>query len=189
MKRIVSAVMALTLLLTMTACGSKKQEETVPVVEAPASALEVLETVWEMYGDNDKFAVIGGDMGSPVNDGPGNYNLSDENIGYTLLVPAEQLKNVTEAASMIHMMNANTFTCGVYRLADGISAADFGNAMKDAVMNNQWMCGFPETLVIENVADTYVLVAFGVNDAINPFMNYFKVAYPESQTLVREAIA
>ena len=189
MKKLISAVLALTLVLTMTACGGKKQEETVPAVEVPASALEILENVWAKYGDDEKFAVVGGDMANPVNDGPGNYNLDDENIGYTLLVPAEQLKNVTEAASMIHMMNANTFTCGVYRLADGVAAADFGNAMKEAVMNNRWMCGFPETLVIENIADTYVLVAFGVNDAINPFMNFFKVAYPDSQTLVREAIA
>ena len=90
---------------------------------------------------------------------------------------------------MIHMMNANTFTCGAFRLAEGVSAADFGNAMKDAVMNNRWMCGFPETLVIQNIADTYVLVAFGVNDAINPFMTNLNAAYPQSVNLVKEAIA
>jgi len=89
---------------------------------------------------------------------------------------------------MMHMMNANNFTCGVYRLAEGVNAADFGAAMKEAVMNNQWMCGFPETLVIQNIADTYVLVAFGVNDAINPFMNYLAAAYPASENLVKESI-
>ena len=189
MKKFVSAILALTLVLTMTACGGKKQEETVPAVEAPASALEILETVWAQYGADEKFAVIGGDMGSPVSDAPGSYNLADENISYSLLIPAEQLKNVTEAASMIHMMNANTFTCGVFRLADGVAAADFGSAMKDAIMNNQWMCGFPETLVIENIADAYVLVAFGVNDAINPFLTHFAESYPQAQELVKEAIA
>ena len=188
MKKIVSAILALTLVLSMTACGNKKQEETVPAVEAPASALEVLETVWAMYGDDQKFPVIGGDMANPVNDAPGNYNLADENISYTLLIPEAQLKNVTEAASMIHMMNANTFTCAVFRLADGVKAADFGNAMKEAVMGNQWMCGFPETLVIQNIADTYVLVAFGVNDAINPFMTYLVASYPQSVSLVKESI-
>ena len=186
MKKIVSVILAL--VLSMTACGNKKQEETVPAVEAPASALEVLETVWAMYGDDQKFPVIGGDMANPVNDGPGNYNLADENISYTLLIPEAQLKNVTEAASMIHMMNANTFTCAVFRLADGVKAADFGNAMKEAVMGNQWMCGFPETLVIQNIADTYVLVAFGVNDAINPFMTYLVASYPQSVSLVKESI-
>jgi len=188
MKKVISLILALTLVLTMTACGGKKQEETVPVVEAPASALEILETVWAMYGADEKFAVIGGDMGNPINDAPGRYDLADENISYTLLIPADQLGNVTEAASMMHMMNANNFTCGVYRLAEGVNAADFGAAMKEAVMNNQWMCGFPETLVIQNIADTYVLVAFGVNDAINPFMNYLAAAYPASENLVKESI-
>ena len=181
MKKIVSVILALALVLSMTACGNKKQEETVPAVEAPASALEVLETVWALYGDDQKFPVIGGDMANPV-------NLADENISYTLLIPEAQLKNVTEAASMIHMMNANTFTCAVFRLAEGVKAADFGNAMKEAVMGNQWMCGFPETLVIQNIADTYVLVAFGVNDAINPFMTYLVASYPQSVSLVKESI-
>ena len=188
MKKLICAVLALTLVLGMTACGGKKQEATEPAVEAPASALEVLQTVWNLYGDEEKFAVIGGDMGHPVSDGPGSYDLADENISYTLLIPGDQLKNVTEAASMIHMMNANTFTCGVFRLAEGVSAADFGKAMQEAVMGNQWMCGFPETLVIQNIADAYVLVAFGVNDAINPFMTYLTAAYPQSVNLVKESI-
>jgi len=190
MKKLLSALLALTMVLSLTACGGSKAEETTaPAVEAPASALEVLENIWAKYGDEDKFAVIGGDMANPVSDGPGSYDLADENISYTLLIPADQLSNVTEAASMIHMMNANTFTCGVFRLADGVSAADFGAAMKDAVMNNQWMCGFPETLVVENIADAYVLVAFGLNDAIDPFLTHFKEAYPAATELVKEAIA
>ena len=188
MKKMIALILALTLAVSMTACGSKA-EETTPAVEAPASALEILETVWAMYGEDEKFAVIGGDMGNPVNDAPGSYDLADENISYTLLLPAEQLKNVTEAASMMHMMNANNFTCGVFRLAEGVKAEDFSKAMQESVMGNQWMCGFPDTLVIQNIADTYVLVAFGVNDAINPFMNYLAAAYPQSQNLVREAIA
>ena len=189
MKKLISVVLALTLVLSMAACGNKKTEATEPAVQVPASALEVLETVWALYGADEKFPVIGGDMGNPVNDAPGSYNLADENISYSLLIPADQLGNVTEAASMIHMMNANTFTCAVFRLADGVKAADFGNVMKDSVMNNQWMCGFPETLVIQNIADTYVLVAFGVNDAINPFMTYLNASYPQSENLVKEAIA
>lgn len=190
MKKLLSVLLALSLVLTMAACGGKKAEQTTaPVVEAPASALEILETIWGSYAEEEKFAVIGGDMTNPVSDGPGAYDLADENISYTLLIPEAQLKNVTEAASMIHMMNANTFTCGVYRLAEGISPADFGAAMKDAVMNNQWMCGFPETLLIQNIADTYVLVAFGVNDAMNPFLNHLAQSYPAAENLVKESIA
>lgn len=190
MKKILSIVLALTMVFAMTACGSKAEETTeVPAQEMPASALEVLETVWADYTDDEKFAVIGGSMAAPVDGAPGSYDLADENITYSLLIPAEQLGNVTEAASMIHMMNANTFTSAVYKLADGVTAADFGNAMKEAILGNQWMCGFPDKLLISGFGDTYVLVAFGVNDAMDPFTAHFEAAYPGFETIASESIA
>ena len=191
MKKILSLVLVLALAMSVAACG-KKAETTettgVPAQEMPASALEILETIWADYADDEKFAVIGGSMAAPVDGAPGSYDIADENITYNLLIPAEQLANVTEAASMIHMMNANTFTCGVFKLADGVSAADFGAAMKEAVMGNQWMCGFPETLLIRNFGDVYVLVAFGVNDAMTPFEKHMSNVYPGFETITNEPI-
>jgi len=190
MKKFVSMLLVLTMALSMAACGSKTAEETtgVPAQEMPASALEVLETVWAEYAEEEKFPVIGGSMAAPVDNAPGSYDLADENITYSLLIPADQLANVTEAASMIHMMNANSFTCGVFRLADGVAAADFAAVMEAAVMGNQWMCGFPETLVIAEI-DGCVLVAFGVNDAMNPFQNNLAAAYPAASILYNQPIA
>ncbi len=191
MKKILSLVLVLALAMSLAACGKKAEtaETTgVPAQEMPASALEVLETIWADYAEDEKFAVIGGSMAAPVDGAPGSYDIADENITYNLLIPAEQLANVTEAASMIHMMNANTFTCGVFKLADGVSAADFGAAMKEAVMGNQWMCGFPETLLIRNFGDVYVLVAFGVNDAMTPFEMHMSNVYPGFETITNEPI-
>ena len=191
MKKIFSAILSLTLVFTMTACGGSKAEETtgVPAQEAPASALEVLETIWADYAEDEKFAVIGGSMAAPVDGAPGSYDIADENITFNLLIPAEQLSNVTEAASMIHMMNANSFTGAVYKLAEGVKAADFGAAMKDAILSNQWMCGFPDKLLVSAFGDTYVLVAFGVNDAMDPFIQHFEAVYPGFETIASEAIA
>lgn len=191
MKKFVSIILSLSMAFAMTACGGNAAQETTgtPAQEMPASALEVLETVWANYAEEEKFAVIGGSMAAPVDGAPGSYDITDENITFNLLIPAEQLANVTEAASMIHMMNANSFTGAVYKLAGGVKAADFGAAMKDAIMNNQWMCGFPDKLLISSFGDTYVLVAFGVNDAMNPFQQHFEAAYPGFETLTDEAIA
>ena len=110
-----------------------------------------------------------------------------ENMTWNLLVPADKIENISEAASMIHMMNANTFTCGVFKISN-ISAADFGAAMKDAVLNNQWMCGFPEQLLIRSFGDSYVLVAFGINDAMTPFEKHLTEAYPGMETIASEPI-
>ena len=190
MKKILSLVLALTMVFAMAACGSKTATETTaPAEQLPGSALEIMETIWAGYADEEKFPVIGGSMAAPVDGAPGSYDIADENITYNLLIPAEQLANVSEAASMIHMMNANTFTGACYKLADGVKAADFGEAMKAAVMGNQWMCGFPDKLFIAAFGDSYVVVAFGVNDAMNPFKTHLTEAYPEAVTLVDEPIA
>lgn len=191
MKKLICAVLALTFALGLAACGGNAAEETtgVPAQEMPASALEILETIWADYAEEEKFSVIGGSMAAPVDNAPGSYDLIDENITYSLLIPADQLANVTEAASMIHMMNANTFTCAAFKLAGGVSAADFGAAMQEAIQNNQWICGFPDSLLIRNFGDAYVVVAFGVNDAMTPFEAHFSAVYPGFETIANEPIA
>ena len=89
---------------------------------------------------------------------------------------------------MIHMMNTNTFTCAAFKLAEGVSAADFGAAMKDVVLNNQWMCGFPDRLLISSLGGAYVVMAFGVNDAMNPYEAHLTAVYPGMETVASETI-
>ena len=191
MKKMTAILLALAMILTLFAgCGKAEPEATEPAVELPASALEILETVWAAYAEDEKFPIAGGNIEAGIMDAPGNYDLAyAENMTWNLLVPADRIDNVTEAASMIHMMNANTFTCGVFKLAEGVTAADFGGAMKDAVLNNQWMCGFPDSVLIRNFGDTYVLVAFGVEDAMTTFEAHLSAAYPGMETIANEPIA
>lgn len=190
MKKFLSVIVALSLVLGLTACGGNASQETegIPAQKQPASALEILENVWAQYAEEEKFPVIGGSMAAPVDNAPGSFDLADENLPYLLLVPAEQMDSITEAASMIHAMNTNTFTCAAFRLADGVTAADFGAAMKDAVLNNQWMCGFPDRLLIRAFGDNYVVMAFGVNDAMDLFETHLTAAYPGMETIASETI-
>lgn len=192
MKKLFALLLAVAMVLSMAACtktddNKNNDENNTDPVNVPASALEVLETIWGKMEAG--FPIIGGNMESPVDGAPGNYDMAyAENMTYNLLVPADQLTNITEAASAIHMMNANSFTSGVFHLAEGVTAADFAATMQSAVQNNQWMCGFPETLVIAAIGGEYVLVAFGVNDAMTPFQTALTAAYPEAEILYNEAI-
>lgn len=189
MKKFTAIVLTLAMLVTVLAgCGKSQPGQTEAPVAMPGSALEILETVWGMYAEDEKFPVIGGNIEANIMDAPGNYDMAyAENMTWNLLVPEDKIANVSEAASMIHMMNANSFTCGVFKI-NNISAADFGAAMKDAVLSNQWMCGFPETLLIRNFSDAYVLVAFGINDAMTPFEKHLSEAYPGMETITNEPI-
>ena len=191
MKKIISLVLVCVMALSLVACGgSKPAETTAPAAPAVESSLAVLEDIWAKYGEDEKFFVIGGNMESPVDGAPGNYDMAyAENLTWNLLVPAEQLANVDEAATMIHAMNANTFTCGVVHLTEGTDAAAFAQVMRDAIQGNMWMCGFPETLTVAVIGGEYVLIAFGVNDAMNPFMTHFAEAYADAEILFNEAVA
>ena len=194
MKKIISLVLAAVMVLSMAGCNGANNEtpdETqAPAANVPGSALEILENIWNAYGEDEKFAVIGGNMEAPVDGAPGNYDMAyAENLTWNLLVPADQLANVDQAATMIHMMNANTFTSGVVHMAAGADAAAFAAAMREAVQSNRWMCGFPETLVIAVIGGEYVLVAFGVNDAMNPFQTHLAEAYADAEVLYNEPVA
>ena len=126
------------------------------------------------------------DGAAAADNAPGNVDMTTSDyLQYNLLVPEAQWASVTEAASLIHAMNANTFTCGAYKVAD---VAAFAEAMKEAILNNQWMCGFPERLLVVNVGGV-VVVAFGVNDAMTPFQTHLAEAYAGAETLIDEPIA
>ena len=192
MKKLITLCLALIMVLSMAACGSKNTEtptepENTPV-EVPASALEILETVWALYGDDEKFPVMGGDANNMVDGAPGAFGLSDADMAtYQLLVPAEQLANIDEAASLFHGMMLNNFTCGVFHVTG--NAQDFAKAMVDAVKNNQWMCGMPETMQVSVIGGEYVLMAFGINDAMTPFTAKLAEAYPAAETVASGPVA
>ena len=61
--------------------------------------------------------------------------------------------------------------------------------LKNAVLNNRWMCGFPDRVLIRAFGDSYVVMAFGVNDAMNPFETHLTAVYPGMETIASETIS
>ena len=199
MKKIIAMLLALTMLVAFAGCNNTTAPETtegttpVETTTAPttepvatvASALEILETTWNLFGEDEKFFVMGGDFDNLVDGAPGAVNVAGVDfLTGNLIVPADQTANITDAASLIHAMNANTFTCAAYAVAD---VQAFADAMKTAIQGNHWMCGFPEKLVIAEVGG-YVVVMFGHGDAVNPFLTNLNTAYPTTNILAEEAI-
>ena len=217
MKKMISMLLVLVMVLSLfAACGNKNDvdetipEETQPVTDAPAvdepavdepavdapavdapassGALAVLDAVWAATEEHEKFPAMGGDANNMVDGAPGVFGLNDaEMLTFQLLVPAEQVQNIDDAAALFHGMMLNNFTCGVFHVTGDVK--EFADAMYDAIKNNQWMCGFPETMAIITVDGEYVVAAFGLEEIMKPFTANVKEAHPEAEALYLEAIA
>ena len=183
MKKILALILAMIMVLSFAACGNTATEENTETEVTVGSALEILETVWGEFGEDEKFFAMGGDYDNMVDSAPGTVTNADYIAG-VLLVPAGT--EVAEAAGLVHGMNLNTFTAGAFKVAD---AAAFAETMHEAIASNQWMCGFPDKMVIATIGNEYVVAAFGVNDAINPFEEKLAAAYPAAEIVYSEAIA
>ena len=162
MKKYIALLLALVTLLTLTACGKKDNSgamdnTTAAPMVMPESALELLQTVWNSYGEGDKFYAMGGNynedeaLNNNVENAPGKQALDDDGLTTKLMVPSAQVANIAEAASLMHGMMANNFTCGAYHVADAANVETVVNGIKEATLNNQWMCGFPEKLIVVTV--------------------------------------
>lgn len=179
MKKFVSMMLSALLVLSLAACGSKDNTSG-DKPAAPTSALNILETVWNTYDEDEKFAVAGGDF-SETNareDAPGVFDLKDRALVDSELGLPETAA-VDEAASLVHMMNANTFTAAAYH-ATG-DTAELAQQLRDNIMQRQWMCGFPDKLVVAEVSE-YVVTVFGADELVDTFMTHLNGIYGVSAT-------
>jgi len=184
MKRIIALMLTFVMLLSFAACGNKegKGEETTDgvttdaVTDAPAvavSPLEALNKVWATFADDEKFAAAGGDANNMSMDGPGKFAVEGEeavlSLDSMLGFPQALVSQIDDAASLMHMMNANTFTCGAYHFKNAADATAAVETIKSNILARQWMCGFPETLIIVDLGGGTVLSAFGNGQIIELF--------------------
>ena len=156
----------------------------------PSSPLNLLNTVWKSYSEDDKFPASGGDYSeeNAKDDAPGKFDVSDSAVlESTLAVPEDSADLLKKAASLTHMMNLNTFTAGAFQLKDSKNADKFAKAMKESIENRRWVCGFPDKFVIIKV-NGYVVSAFGAEDLIDTFKSKTLKAYQDAKGYCEENI-
>ena len=189
-KRILCAVLAVVMVVALAACGTTSSNDDTNKV-AIESPVALLDGVWSTFAEEEKFPVMGGDFEAAVNDAAGDFNIADvENATATLHITEDSLKLVDKVGTITHAMNANTFSAAAYHLADAANAETLVNSLKDSIKSTQWMCGFPDTLIIYTVAEEYVVAAFGNAEAIESFKTKLATVYGESATLnVEESLA
>lgn len=135
-------------------------------ISSSEGAVAVLEAIWDMTGE--KFPCYGGSIEQSVDNAPGSLKLTDKDtMTNTLLIPAEMQDHISDAATLMHMMNANTFT-GVAMMVEGTDVKDVADQMKESFLGNQFMCGIPDKIAILSVGD-YVVYAYGEAGIIDEF--------------------
>ncbi len=151
------------------------------------NSADVLNNVWNTFAEDEKFAAMGGDFANAVDGMAGIFNIEDtENLTYMLYIPTDNVAMIDEAASLLHAMNANTFTGAAFHLTDAANAEAFTDAMKDNIMNTQWMCGFPDKMMIVTVNGEYVVSAFGNAEIMDNFKSKLTEVYGDAAVIVAE---
>lgn len=189
MKKFLALMLAVICVFSLAACG-KESGSDADVEVAVADATELLTTVWDTYEESESFYAMGGDYVTIVDNAPGKFDISDaESLDSMLGVPADAVGYIDDAASLVHAMNANTFTGGAYHLSDAGNQQAFADALKENIINRQWMCGFPDKLIIVAVGDEYVVSAFGAADIIDTFKTKLSTSYGVATVLYEENLA
>ena len=148
-------------------------------------ANEILTKVWETYGENEKFAAVGGHYNSYTDGGPSKYDITKvEDLEASFCIPQDAIAMIDDVATLQHGMNVNNFSAAAYHVTDVANMQTLIDDIKNMTMNNQWVCGFPERLVIITVGEEYVVTAFGSGDIVDNFKTKLLGLYDNIPELV-----
>lgn len=163
-----------------------------PAEDKPAAAVDdaltILNAIWNTYSDEEKFPAAGGDSKHAVDGAPGSFDVSNaDSLSYLLTFPADDASLIDSAASLVHMMNLNTFTCGAFHVADANNVARLADDLRTTIQAKRWMCGFPDKLVIVTVGQS-VLSVYGNEELVNTFRDKLLASYSAATAVYDEAI-
>ena len=212
MKKIATILTALALMLSFAACGKtdKKPDSTsdasqtenttvttepttdtsAPETDAASDPKALLDAIWNNYKEDDKFPAAGGDYdeANMVDGAPGNVGLADaDSVEHLTGFPAASIGEIDAAASLSHMMNGNSFTCGAYRVKEGTDVDALAQSIRDAIQGRRWMCGFPDKIIVATV-DNYIVSVFGLEDLVDNFRDTMLAVYPATSVVFDEPI-
>lgn len=211
MKKTISLILAITMtfaVLTLAACktdngggtstaapdGTKAPAtdattpaETEPPKPAIESAAAFYTQVWNSLTDDQKFPAAGGDLDHSA-DSPAKFNFTaetTETFKWWLHVTDELMAMIdqSDVATLMHMMNTNTFCSAMVKLNDPSKASEYAEAYKTAIQAQHWMCGFPDKVIVISVGD-YVITAYGNETITDNVKNACLAAASDAKLLV-----
>ena len=176
MKKRTGLLFAVIMVLVWAGCGGGQQGSgSKGEADAPeyAQALDVLTAVTDAYAEEELFSSYGGDAEHEVTDAPGVYDIRKKaELDAELGLPQSEYEKIDDVASLVHMMNANSFTGAAYHLKDSADRDSFTEALEENILARQWICGQPDTLILIRVGDSYVIAVFGEAGLVETFKTH-----------------
>lgn len=149
MKKIVSLVLALSLVLSLTACGKKAEETQAPALSVSGTMEELLNKTIEQRPVEFMGGVIPVDLTDSSEDGL--WALKS----YTGLDSAEK---ISEAAAFEPMMGSLAFSLVLVRVAEGADSKAVAEAMQSGIDTRKWICVEADDLKVAGFGDVVMLV-------------------------------
>ena len=150
MKKVLSVILILTMVLSMAACGGKKAQETETAAQTVAGSMEeLLNKTVEQRPVECMGGVIPVDLTDSSEDGM--WALKS----YTGLDSAEK---ISEAAAFEPMMGSMAFSMVMVRLADGADAKSVAESMKSGIDTRKWICVEANDLKVAGFGDVVMLI-------------------------------
>ena len=150
MKKFVAIVLALSLVLSLTACGGKKTQET------EAAALRVEGTMEELLNktiEQRPVEFMGGVIPVDLTDS------SEDGLwalkSYTGLDSAAQ---ISEAAAFEPMMGSMAFSLVLIRTVEGADSKTVAESMKSGIDTRKWICVEADDLKVAGFGDVVMLI-------------------------------
>ena len=150
MKNFVAIVLALSLVLSLAACGGKKNQET----ESAAMRVEgTMEELLNKTVEQRPVEFMGGVIPVDLTDS------SEDGLwalkSYTGLDSAEK---ITEAAAFEPMMGSLAFSMVMVRLAEGADGKAVAESMKSGIDTRKWICVEANDLKVAGFGDVVMLI-------------------------------
>ena len=150
MKKFVAIVLALSLVLSLAACGGKKNQET------EAAALTVEGTMEELLNktiEQRPVEFMGGVIPVDLTDS------SEDGLwalkSYTGLEDAAQ---ISEAAAFEPMMGSMAFSMVLVRTVEGADSKAVAESMKSGIDTRKWICVEADDLKVAGFGDVVMLI-------------------------------
>ena len=162
MKKILSAILALAMVLSLAACGGNAAAPTTAATEAPAASVEMTaEELLNKIVEQNPVEFMGGTMPVDLAD------TSEDGLWavkyFTGLDNADQ---ITEACVYEPMMGSIAFSMVMVRVAPEADAKTVAEAMKAGIDTRKWICVEANDLLVAGYADMVMLIMVDSNNGM-----------------------